>query len=198
MMASLVKYDTTEEYFRVQVRANRRKYARISTPQEEVDAIAVWLRNNRPNASTGLCHGARNGWEIDAFATATGHDVRGTDIAPVEHPRMIQWDFHHPRIEWHGKIDWIYSNAIDHAWCPRVALFTWFETVAAEGVLFLPWHKGKLKGRRTDPFAVSLDEYRVMIEEFGVLTDGFNVITASGYKVVMLVGRRKDDVPLAR
>ena len=190
-MASLVKYDTTEEYFRVQVRANQRKFKRISTTQEEVVCVADWLlRHNRGKDSFGICHGARNGWEVNEFAMATCHEVYGTDIAPVDSTNMVQWDFHHPRIEWHGNVDWIYSNALDHAWCPRVALFTWFESLASDGVLFLPWHKGKMKGRRTDPFAATLMEYMQMVNEFGGLLDDVPLDIA-GYKVRLLIGGRK-------
>jgi len=168
----LIAYGSQQEYEEVQILTNRRKLDKVFAQQEEVDSVIGYFKNRR-GPKFGICHGARNGWEVEQFRKGMPTaSVIGTDISLTANnfPHMVQWDFHNPKIDWLGKADFIYSNSLDHSYCPRLALFVWFLTLNRGGVLFLSHHRRYHSARhasQTDPFGGSLQEYVKLIEEHG-------------------------------
>ena len=51
----------------------------------------------------------------------------------------MPWDFHAARPEWRGAADFVYSNALDHAFNATLALETWLGQLAPGGAVLMHW-----------------------------------------------------------
>jgi hypothetical protein len=106
-----------------------------------------------------LCHGTRNGFEQKYLNTA-GRKINaiGTDISETatEFDNTVQWDFHDENPNWVGGFDFIYSNSLDQAWNPKLALKTWLNQVKTGGVVVIEHTEshGPLGASEMDPFGV--------------------------------------------
>lgn len=116
-----------EAYRQLQIGWNKAKIDAVWADERTLKAIAEDVE--RRGLKTGLCHGARNGYEVEWFRKRLGTEVIGTDISDTatRFPNMVVQDFHEPRSEWLGKWDFIYTNSLDQAFDPRKALDTWSE-----------------------------------------------------------------------
>lgn len=116
-----------EAYRQLQIGWNKAKIDAVWADERTLEAIAEDVE--RRGLKTGLCHGARNGYEVEWFRKRLGTEVIGTDISDTatRFPNMVVQDFHEPRSEWLGKWDFIYTNSLDQAFDPRKALDTWSE-----------------------------------------------------------------------
>ena len=120
----LYKYSSYEEYVRVQTVTNLQKEDWIWTSEKNIGPLGEYIRKMIPDSKFGICHGVRNGTELEWFAKYTGAKVIGTEISPSanKYKNVIQWDFHEPNPEWVGKADFVYTNALDHAYNPEKAV----------------------------------------------------------------------------
>jgi len=131
----------------------------------------------------GICHGARDGLEVQEFQRVFPAAVfLGTDLFPYsgkterdeqfkkEHP-VKEWDFSKVSEEWVGKFDLVYSNSLDHARDPVQAMNTWMDQLNQGGCLFVTWSNSDATVRRGDCFGASLYEYIVLANQIGVLHD---------------------------
>lgn len=143
-----------EEYRKTQIFYNKKKIERVWADDQTLSKICEDLRAN--GLTTGLCHGARNGYEVQFFREQLDGDTIGTDIADTasQFPNMITWDFHDENPEWIGKFDFVYTNSHDQAFDPRKALTAWARQIKPNGRIYLehsieqsPMHAGKM-----DPF----------------------------------------------
>ena len=91
----------------------------------------------------GLCHGTRRGDEQKWFSKHLEIPVYGTDIAESanQFKNTFQWDFHDIKPEWVNKIDFIYSNSLDHSYDPIFCLRQWFRCLKPGGICILGWSK---------------------------------------------------------
>jgi hypothetical protein len=156
----LYKYDSYSQYKEIQIEANKRKIDWVWVQEESMKAI----RDYR-DADTILCHGSRNGTELDYFRKYYSlEEIVGTDISPTakQYPNMMQWDFHDPNYHWIGHFDIVYSNSLDHSPTPKKAVARWLEQINEGGNVFIEWGEDHGEHRQTeiDPFGASLDEYR--------------------------------------
>lgn len=141
-----------ERYKKVQVVANKLKHDKVFAMQEN---IAYLLDRFHPESV--LCHGVRNGAELDYFTSRPGvRRILGTDIAPVHHPAAIQHDMHEP-LYGLDPFDMVYSNSWDHTYDPEKLFKVWAEQVATNGCMILehtslhcPSHSNE-----RDPFGVT-------------------------------------------
>ena len=69
-----------EEYRSTQIRHNRRKLHNVWADSTTLSAIADDLRAHGLGEN-GICHGARNGFEVRWLRERLGGDVIGTDIS---------------------------------------------------------------------------------------------------------------------
>lgn len=137
----LYRHENYDHYRAAQIEKNVRKFDRVFIVEEEVREIA--RRISHP-VEFGLCHGVRNGWEVQAFQRALGcPDILGTEISPLAYrvPSVIVWDFHEVKLEWLGRADFIYSNSLDHSYDPQLCLSRWMSCLSPRGVCVLNWHK---------------------------------------------------------
>jgi SAM-dependent methyltransferase len=128
-----------DEYAATQIAANRRKLGQVWADDRTLSAIAADIAARNPAPAQGLCHGARNGWEVAALARLTGAKVIGTDISDTatQFPDMVVWDFHKENPEWAGRFDFVYTNSLDQAMEPDRALAAWARQLAPGGRIYV-------------------------------------------------------------
>jgi len=171
-MAKKHEHKSYQDYRSVQISRNEAKADRLWMIKSEAKAIAEIVKNVNRKLSFGICHGSRNGKEVELLlGFLKGCKIIGTDIAPsadnIEH--MICQDFHHPRPEWIGQADFVYSNSLDHALSPVIALGTWMDQLKPGGVLILSWsysHSPRVVSD-ADCFGAWLYEYWELLSGFG-------------------------------
>ena len=115
-----------------------------------------------------LCHGARNGTEVEAFKyllqenlpnnvqTQSRNEVLGTDVSPTAIDfDLIQHDFNLALPDHYGKFDIIYSTSLDQSQTPKKALGAWANSLSEDGKIYLEWTRGhgKLSSSVLDPFS---------------------------------------------
>lgn len=127
-----------DKYRNVQIATNKRKFERVWAEERTLSAIAADIRS-RGLDRNGLCHGARNGWEVEWLARELGCPVIGTDISETanEVPHLVQHDFHEVREDWLGKFSFIYSNSLDQAFDPARALAAWAGQLTPDGRIYV-------------------------------------------------------------
>lgn len=128
------------EYRAVQIAANTAKLERVWADASTLQVIAADLARRLPGGvAAGVCHGARNGFEVEWLREATGAEVIGTDIADsaTQFPHMVVWDFHDANPAWRGAFDFVYTNALDQAVEPDRALAAWTQQLKPEGRIYI-------------------------------------------------------------
>ncbi len=83
------------EYRKTQIFHNRRSVDRVWADDATLSLIAEDLKAHDLGRN-GICHGARNGFEVAWFRANLCGDVIGTDISDTanDFPHMHEWDFH--------------------------------------------------------------------------------------------------------
>jgi SAM-dependent methyltransferase len=127
-----------EQYREVQVLHNKRKLKNVWADDRTLATIAEDLKAHRLGA-TGICHGARNGYEVEWFREHLGGEVIGTDISETatEFPHMHVWDFQDENPDWAGRFDFVYTNSLDQAMDPARALSAWAKQLAPKGRIYI-------------------------------------------------------------
>ena len=145
-----------EEYKQIQILYNKRKLNRVFADEQTLEAIARHIESTPHDTCRGLCHGARNGWEVQFLRRRLECDVIGTDIAATacSMENMVQHDFHEVREDWKGKFTFIYTNSLDQAFDPKRALDVWADQLADDGRIYVEhtiFHSAPSVSR-SDPF----------------------------------------------
>ena len=114
----LWKYKDYDEYVKVQTEGNVQKLKNVWADQKVFDIIATY----KPDAKDIICHGTRNGAELDMFKKAIPslYYIVGTEISHTakQFPNTIQHDFHEQIQSYVNKFDIVYSNSLDHSYNP--------------------------------------------------------------------------------
>jgi len=187
----LYDYKNYEEYRKLQIAANKQKLHAVWCSESTVEKVCEMY----PNSKNILCHGARNGreveWFIKYFPDAT---VTGTDISPTanEFSNMFEWDFHDRKEEWVGKFDILYSNSFDHSYYPEKCLKTWTDQLTEEGILCVELMVGDNNvSSRMDPLQISKGEFLGIIDDLGFEeVVAFNVTAKHGNSRVVVCKRK--------
>ena len=159
---SLHSYESYEEYKAIQTAANRRKIEHVWADEGVLTALCRELRQEFGQTDgrlNGICHGTRNGFEQDFLAKQAGFgEVIGTEISDTAErfPNTRRWDFHEVDTDWVQRFDFVYSNSLDHAWNPKLAVETWLNQLKPDGILALEHTNGHTPEgtSETDPFGV--------------------------------------------
>lgn len=127
-----------DEYRAVQIHHNKRKIDSVWADDRTLSTIAADLEDRNLGAK-GICHGARNGHEVQWFREALGGDVIGTDISDTatRFPNMQVWDFQDENPDWAGAFDFVYSNSLDQAMEPGRALSAWAKQIRPGGRIYI-------------------------------------------------------------
>jgi SAM-dependent methyltransferase len=128
-----------EQYRDMQVFTNKRKLDHVWADDGTLAAVASFLAGRGITGGRGICHGARNGYEVAKLRELTGAEVIGTDISDTatQFPNMVVWDFHEVNPEWVGAFDFVYTNSLDQAMQPDKALAAWAGQLKPGGVIFI-------------------------------------------------------------
>ena len=128
-----------DEYRDVQIDANKRKLNLVWADDGTLAAVAADLKANGSALKRGMCHGARNGYEVQKLRELTGADVLGSDISETatQFPNMVVWDFHKVNPDWIGAFDFVYTNSLDQAMRPDEALAAWAGQLAPGGRIYI-------------------------------------------------------------
>jgi len=162
------KYGDYDEYVREQSTANKLKLHSVWASPTELEIISRHVEQTIPNASFGICHGVRNGWEVQWLRDRLKIDIIGTELAETatNYPHVIQWDFHNTKEEWIGHCDIIYSNAWDHSYDPETCLDKWMSCLKPTGRCFIEWsEEASSKIDRVDCFGASKHECSQLISK---------------------------------
>lgn len=126
-----------EAYRKTQIHWNKAKFGSVWADDRTLEVVAQDIE--RLGLKTGICHGARNGYEVAWFAKRLGTKVIGTDISDTANtiPDMVVQDFHEQREEWVGQWDFIYTNSLDQAFDPAKALATWSDQLTENGRIYI-------------------------------------------------------------
>ena len=173
----LHEYSSYEEYAEIQRFHNRRKLDKVFADISTLDSIREVITSRIPQSNgtilSGICHGARNGYEVKYFNDSLPScSVIGTDISDtaLDFENMVVWDFHDENHEWTGSMDFVYTNSLDQSWKPYDAIDTWLKQLKPNGLLFIEHTRkhGVEAACEMDPFGV-LPEFMpyLLCERFG-------------------------------
>ncbi len=126
------------QYRDTQIRHNKRKLKNIWADEATLAAIVDDLRAHGLG-ETGICHGARNGFEVTWLREHLGGEVIGTDISETatQFPHMHIWDFHDDNPDWEERFEFVYTNSLDQAMEPSRALNAWAKQIVPRGRIYI-------------------------------------------------------------
>ncbi len=127
-----------EEYRATQIKYNKLKLGRVWADRTTLSVVGDDLRTHGLGR-TGICHGARNGFEVTWFREHLGGEIIGTDISDTatQFPHMYVWDFHEQNPDWVTKFDFVYTNSLDQAMDPARALRNWAGQIQPQGRIYI-------------------------------------------------------------
>jgi hypothetical protein len=134
----IYKYKDDDEYRREQYKANEEKEDRVWF--REKDLIFMDEMIPFPDVKSVLCHGTRNGAELELFQSYyPDARVLGTEIAPTatKYNNTIRHDFRKPHHKLTGKFDIVFSNSLDHSNDPESTLKVWRDQLNRRGIMFI-------------------------------------------------------------
>lgn len=186
----LLQFDTYESYVEAQTATNKQKLNNVWVSERELRQIADYYKTRVRRPTFGICHGVRNGYEVQKLRELLGFNIIGTEISETADlfENVIQWDFHDSKEEWIGNVDFLYSNSWDHSCDPERMFATWLRCLSPQGRCFLQWspnHAEQGVGG-ADCFGVSLDELKQIIEAHGRIEEVLHVAEAKKYGVPLI------------
>jgi SAM-dependent methyltransferase len=157
-------FRTLADYRSAQIATNARKIGHVFACEAELQAVAADLMAH-VQPVVGICHGARNGWEVETLRNLLGCDVQGTDLAPTAAEYgLIQMDFHTLPNGWDSYFDFVYSNSLDHAHDPATAVRNWVRSLRVGGRLYLSHCRNSERAQNlADCYGATLIEYEALV-----------------------------------
>jgi hypothetical protein len=159
-----------DKYRELQTLQNKRDLDHEWDKEENIAFLAGYLLKRGIVPHRGLCHGTKRGEEQLSFRRhLPGCDVFGTEISDnaTSFPYTLFWDFHEIRPEWIDQMDFIYSNALDHAYDPQKAIEAWMSCIRPGGYCFVEWHTHGESVNDTDPFSADIVQLVYAITQWG-------------------------------
>lgn len=169
----IYQYKNYSEYKKAQVDANIRKLKNVWVEKSTIDQI----KNFKKDATQILCHGVRNGKELEFFQKYyPSSQIIGTEISHTakKFKNVVQWDFHNEKEEWKNKFDVVYSNSWDHSYDPTKSLSAWKNQLTNSGHIFLEhgYEVKSNKSKASDPLEIYHEEILVLAKQLGLLHSG--------------------------
>ena len=187
------QYDNYDEYVKEQTQANVAKLKNVWVRVNAIQKVVSY----KPFASSILCHGTRNGRELEYFKKFLPHaEIVGTEIShtATQFKNTVQHDFHEVREDFVGKFDIVYSNSFDHAYDPSKAILAWRDQLTTDGVLVIELMTGVENiSRPVDPLEINYEEFKELAEKNGLRVLEKNIMhrQMSGAKNSIMVALKK-------
>ncbi len=174
----LAKNNTKFSYEEIQTEANVRKLDHTTEksliPRVKACVDYLKLNSNKKENYNGICHGVRNGIEVNLFNKLLNEDqesnlIIGTDISytAIDFKNVIQLDFHIIKDEFVNNFDFIYSNSLDQSNNPEKALDSWVKCLKQDGLLFVDLGRGgKSHWALLDPFCCEPELFPMAVLTF--------------------------------
>lgn len=189
----LHQYENYDEYVKEQTQANVAKLKNVWVRENAIQKVVSY----KPFASSILCHGTRNGRELEYFKKFLPHaEIVGTEIShtATQFKNTVQHDFHEVREDFVGKFDIVYSNSFDHAYDPSKAILAWRDQLTTDGVLVIELMTGVENiSRPVDPLEINYEEFKELAEKNGLRVLEKNIMhrQMSGAKNSIMVALKK-------
>ena len=146
-------------YLEAQINATRIKAIKKNTweLEENIKFLCNVFKSLNSNAKNILVHGSRNGDEQKWFKKYFKQcNVIGSEICPdlKDVPNTVIWDFNKINPDWAGKMDFIFTNSLDHVYNPMETIPIWLGQLTPSGRLVIEYtiQHEKAKLTPTDPF----------------------------------------------
>jgi len=171
----LYKHKDYNEYYKAQLAKNVNKLKTVYIKEKEIILLSKHIKENIPDLKFGICHGVRNGWEVQRLRKLLNIEIIGTEISPTANKfkNVIQWDFHKVKDGWINNVDFIYSNSFDHSYDPELCLDNWMSCVKRNGVCYIHWHGEVENVDSADCFAATKIEIRDFFNKKYAVIDEF-------------------------
>jgi hypothetical protein len=189
-----IKNESYEDYKDKQTALNKAKFHAVWITMDEINSVVNYVHNSKLEITNGICHGARNGFEVNHFRNKLNANIIGTDISDTANhvDNMIQWDMHDRNEDWIDYFDFIYSNSIDHSYDFDKCLDTWMESLKLTGRLFIEWNPEiDHPWNYTDCFGITQEELINLINVRYSVTDVFPVNGHSAGTVIIVIKHKQ-------
>lgn len=168
------KHKNYEWYVAVQRKLTARKTHHGQTVMTWIDEeglveVNKMIHNYVTNIKAMVCHGCRNGVEVNVFqklnpeAKVFGTDLYG-EAYKYDRAYFREMDFDTVPEEWIGYFDVVYSNSIDHSRNPINTLMAWKSELKDNGICFVNFHWGRGVSRE-DCFHLDSSRWEEEIKE---------------------------------
>lgn len=169
----IYQYKNYNEYLKSQKEAFDRKFKNVWAREENIKVIADYIKN-LTKIEMGVCHGVRQGFEIEWFIKNLNCYVIGTEIGGnCGKANILHWDFNKENPDLINRFDFIYSNSFDHAYNPEITINIWKRQLRKNGLIILEYdkrqeHTGEVsKGvNKTDPISLKIKELQELIPKW--------------------------------
>ncbi len=168
-------HESYEEYVKHQRNRTSRQTShgqRVTTWVSEgmLQNINEILHSYIRNTETIVCHGCRNGFEVNVLQDLNPNaKVFGTDLyGPAykyDRTYFREMDFDIVPKEWKGYFDVVYSNSIDHSRNPVSTLLAWKSELKEKGICFVTFQFSRRPVNKVDCFSLSTRRYKSEIED---------------------------------
>ena len=158
----LWQYDSYEDYVNAQINANHKKESVVWVEKQAIEKVSSVVSHDVKNI---LCHGTRNGKELQYFheifpdAHVVGSEISDT---ATKYPNTVQWDFHEINEDWTNGFDIVYSNSFDHSYDPKACLTTWKGQLSSVGTIVIELQTQEPK--RSDPLSISQEAFEYLVD----------------------------------
>lgn len=169
----IYKYRNYVEYVNAQKEAFNRKFKNIWAKEENIKIISDYMKT-LIKIEIGLCHGVRQGLEVEWFIKNLNCDIFGTEIGGnCGKTNILHWDFNKENPNLINKFDFIYSNSFDHAFNPKETIKIWQKQLRNKGLIVLEYdrrqeHTGEISKsiNKTDPVSLKFEELQILIPKW--------------------------------
>ena len=169
----IYEYDSYGDYVNAQTFHNKKKLGWVYVNGHTINTVATHYGWDAENI---LCHGTRNGFELQRFKSKyPACKIIGTEISETaeQFEFTVQHDFAVPKEEWINKFDIVYSNSFDHSIDPAKTLRTWRDQLVDDrGRLYLDYSEALSVCRESDPLDATLSEVIGLFES----TEGLKMV----------------------
>jgi hypothetical protein len=137
----LIGISDYEEYTKNQEDFYQKTHHLVLVNKENVREIANIVKRYLYNINIAICHGSRRGYEQKWFSEFLETKVVGTDISEdaSRYEDNMCHDFHDLLYEWIQRVDFIYSNSLNHSYNPIYCIDQWMISLRLGGICVIEW-----------------------------------------------------------